>query len=244
VTEVSLDEAEAPQSPEELVLILAALSRHGVPVQTIAPKFTGSFLKGVDYVGDVEEFRKEFEEDLAVIAFAVKNFDLPGNLKLSVHSGSDKFSLYPVIRQAILRFDAGLHLKTAGTTWLEELIGLAAAGGEGLAFAREVYARSFERYDEMCQPYLSVIHIDRRRLPDPGAVGRWTSEELVGALRHDPKNPAFNSDLRQLLHIGYKVAAEAGPRYHDLLMRHERIVGENVTRNIYERHLVPLFIGA
>ena len=244
VTEVSLDEADTPQSPEELLLILAALSRHGIPVQTIAPKFTGAFLKGVDYVGDVEKFRKEFEEDLAVIAFAAANFDLPGNLKLSVHSGSDKFSLYPVIRRAIQKFNAGLHLKTAGTTWLEELIGLAAAGGEGLEFAREVYARSYERYDEMCQPYLSVIHIDRSRLPQPGTVGGWTAEQFVGALRHDQRNPAFNSNLRQLIHIGYKVAAEAGNRYQDLLRRHEEIVSENVLHNIYERHLVPLFIGA
>jgi len=75
-------------------------------------------------------------------------------------------------------------------------------------------------------------------------VGGWTAEQFVGALRHDQRNPAFNSNLRQLIHIGYKVAAEAGKRYQDLLRRHEQIVSENVLQNIYERHLVPLFIGA
>ena len=74
------------------------------------------------------QFEKEFNDDLAVIAFAVKRYGLPENLKLSVHSGSDKFSIYGAIRRALKRHNAGLHIKTAGTTWLEELIGLAEVG--------------------------------------------------------------------------------------------------------------------
>ncbi len=84
-----------PADAAELLVILAALADEGVPVQTIAPKFTGRFNKGVDYVGDLAQFEKEFRDDLAVIAFAVRKFGLPANLKLSVHSGSDKFSIYP-----------------------------------------------------------------------------------------------------------------------------------------------------
>jgi hypothetical protein len=139
IPEVSMDETDQPQTPIELLFILAALADQKVPLQTIAPKFTGRFNKGIDYVGDLSQFEKEFNDDLAVIAFAIKEFALPRNLKLSIHSGSDKFSIYPIIRQAIRSHDAGVHLKTAGTTWLEELIGLATAGGEGLAIAREVY---------------------------------------------------------------------------------------------------------
>ena len=120
-----------PQTPPELLVILAAIADEKIPIQTIAPKFTGRFNKGVDYVGDVVQFEKEFNEDLAVIAFAVKQYGLPANLKLSVHSGSDKFSIYAPIRRALKKFDAGVHVKTAGTTWLEEVIGLAEAGGEG-----------------------------------------------------------------------------------------------------------------
>jgi len=130
ITEISVDEAESPQSPQELLFLLALIAQHGIPVQTIAPKFTGAFLKGVDYVGDINSFQQEFEDDIAVIAFAVKTFGLPSNLKLSVHSGSDKFSLYPIIHSLITKHDVGLHLKTAGTTWLEEVIGLAASGNE------------------------------------------------------------------------------------------------------------------
>ena len=160
-----MDETDSPQTPSELLVILAALADEGIPVQTIAPKFTGRFNKGVDYVGDVAQFEREFNEDLAVVAYAVKQYGLPANLKLSVHSGSDKFSLYAPIRRALARFGAGLHLKTAGTTWLEELIGLAEAGGSGLALAKEIYAEALDHVEELCAPYATVIDIDSQRLP-------------------------------------------------------------------------------
>ncbi|MBI5473836.1 MAG: hypothetical protein HY961_15980 [Ignavibacteriae bacterium] len=244
VPEVSADETNAPQTPAELFFILAAVAREGIPIQTIAPKFTGSFLKGVDYVGSVNQFKQEFEDDLAVIKFAIERFSLPKNLKLSVHSGSDKFSLYPIIHRALKKFDAGIHLKTAGTTWLEEVIGLAAAGGEALQVAKEVYAASYDRYDELCKPYLTVIDIDRAALPTPKAVSGWTSEEFLQAIRHDQSCKNFDRNLRQLIHVGYKVAAEMGNRFTDLLDRHSEIIGQNVTDNIYRRHLVPLFLGS
>ena len=192
ITEVSMDETESPQTPPELLLILAMLADEGVPVQTIAPKFTGRFNKGVDYVGDLTQFEKEFRQDLAVIATAVSQFGLPASLKLSVHSGSDKFSLYPIMEQAIRESDAGLHLKTAGTTWLEEVIGLAEAGGEGLALAKEIYARAHKKQDELCAPYASVIDIDATKLPAARVVDGWNAEQFIGALRHEPANPAFN----------------------------------------------------
>ncbi len=119
ITEVSMDETDSPQTPPELLVILAALADQNIPLQTIAPKFTGRFNKGVDYVGDVKQFEKEFNDDLAVIAFAVKKYGLPPSLKLSVHSGSDKFSIYEPMRRALKKFDAGVHIKTAGTTWLK-----------------------------------------------------------------------------------------------------------------------------
>ena len=145
-----MDETDTPQTPVELFLILAMIAREEIPAQTVAPKFTGRFNKGVDYVGDLAQFEKEFDEDLSVIAFAVREFGLPETLKLSVHSGSDKFSLYPIINRLIKKHGAGLHVKTAGTTWLEEVIGLAEAGGEGLRLAQEIYAGAhgaFRRID-------------------------------------------------------------------------------------------------
>ena len=243
ITEVSMDETDRPQTPPELIVILAALADEGVPVQTIAPKFTGRFNKGVDYAGDVGQFEKEFREDLAVIGFAVRRYGLPASLKLSVHSGSDKFSIYGPIRRAVAAFGAGLHLKTAGTTWLEEVIGLAEAGGDGLALAKEIYAKALVKKDELCAPYATVIDIDPASLPSAEAVKGWSSEQFVAALRHDPANPAFNPHLRQLVHVGFKVAAQMGDRYLAMLKACEPTIARNVTGNLYDRHLKPLFVG-
>jgi len=221
ITEVSFDETDSPQTPPELLVILAALADERVPAQTIAPKFTGRFNKGVDYVGDVARFEREFSDDLSVIAFAVKQYGLPTSLKLSVHSGSDKFSLYAPMRRTLTRLDAGLHLKTAGTTWLEEIIGLAEADGPGLVLAKEIYSGALAHMDELCAPYASVIDIDRRRLPWAETVQQWSAQQFVSAVRHDPSNPAYNLHVRQLLHVGYKVAAQMGKRYLDALDSHE-----------------------
>ena len=244
ITEVSMDETDQPQTPVELLFIFAALAQEKVPVQTIAPKFTGRFNKGVDYVGDVSQFEKEFNEDLSVIAFAIKTFGLPPDLKLSVHSGSDKFSIYPSIRRAIRKHGAGLHIKTAGTTWLEELIGLALAGGEGLQIARDVYSQALARFDELCAPYATVIDIDRTRLPSPEMVSGWTGEQFAAALRHDQSNKAYNPSFRQLLHVGFKVAAYMGERYIDALEQFEPTIAKNVTENTFDRHLKRIFIDS
>jgi hypothetical protein len=243
ITEVSMDETDSPQTPHELLIILAALADEKIPLQTIAPKFTGRFNKGVDYVGDVRQFEKEFNEDLAVIAFAIRQYGLPASLKLSVHSGSDKFSIYEPMRRALKKFNAGVHIKTAGTTWLEELIGLAEAGGDGLEIAQEIYAYAIEHVDEFCAPYASVIDIDKSKLPPAAVVNAWTSKQFVSALRHDQKNPAFNLSFRQLLHVSFKVAAKKGDRYLNALKKHEAIIARNVTENLFERHMKPLLLG-
>jgi tagaturonate epimerase len=242
VAEVSMDETDQPQKPIELLFILAALAKEKIAVQTIAPKFTGRFNKGVDYVGDLKQFEKEFNDDLAVIAFAISEFGLPANLKLSVHSGSDKFSIYPAMSRAIKRSGAGLHIKTAGTTWLEELIGLASAGGEGLAIACEVYATALGRFDELCGPYATVIDIDKKKLPSTVEVNGWTGEQFAAALRHDQSNPRYNPHFRQLLHVGFKVAAQLETRYTDALKKFESIVAKNVMENTFERHLKRIFL--
>jgi len=243
IAEVSMDETDAPQTPPELLIILAALADEGVQLQTIAPKFTGRFNKGVDYVGDLPQFEKEFNDDLAVIAHAIAKYGLPANLKLSVHSGSDKFSIYPIIGAAIRRTGAGVHVKTAGTTWLEELIGLAEAGGDGLELAKEIYAKALEKVDAMCEPYASVIDIDSAKLPTADEVAGWSGDQYANALRHVQEHPEFNQHFRQLLHIAFKLAAKEGVRYTDLLKANSDVVGKNVTENLYDRHFKRLFVA-
>jgi len=242
VTEVSMDETDYPQTPVELLIILVAIADEGIPIQTIAPKFTGRFNKGVDYVGDVAKFTEEFSDDIAAIAYAVANYGLPSTLKLSVHSGSDKFSIYEPMKRMLKKFDAGVHIKTAGTNWLEELIGLAEGGGEGLVMAKEIYAEAYDHAAELCKPYATVIDIDPSKLPLPATVNGWSSEQYVNALRHDQSCPEFNPSLRQLLHVGFKIAAKKGNSYLDLLDEYKDVISRNVTENLFERHIKPLFL--
>ncbi|NYF51797.1 tagaturonate epimerase family protein [Tunturiibacter gelidoferens] len=243
VPEISMDETDSPQTPLELLIILAAIADQNIPIQTVAPKFTGRFNKGVDYAGDVMQFSKEFEEDLATIAFAIKTYDLPDNLKLSVHSGSDKFSIYKAIHAGIKKFDAGVHLKTAGTTWLEEVIGLAESGGPGLEIAKEIYGGAYAHREELCAPYAAVIDIHPTKLPMPDKVNEWTSEQFTSTLRHDPGNSSYNESFRQLLHVGFKVAAKMGNRYLMALEANEEVIAKNVTENLFIRHIKPVFLG-
>ncbi len=241
VTEVSMDEVLDAQSPVELFFILSAIASEKIPVATIAPKFTGRFNKGVDYEGNVNLFEKEFEQDLLVIDYAVKTFGLPANLKLSVHSGSDKFSIYPIMGRLIRKYDKGIHVKTAGTTWLEEAIGLSMARGEALQLVKNIYLGALNRFDELAGPYATVIDIDRAKLPTPELVNAWTGIQLANALRHIPGHPEYNLHLRQLMHVAYKLAAEAGETYLTLLEKHKDIVGQQVTENIFDRHIKRLF---
>ncbi len=241
IAEISMDETDAAQTPAELLIILAAIADEGIPIQTIAPKFTGRFNKGVDYVGDVAQFRREIHLDVATIAWAVRNFGLPRNLKLSIHSGSDKFSIYSAVHEATR--DSGVHLKTAGTTWLEELIGLAEAGGPALDLAKEIYSEAYEHRAELCAPYATVIDIAPARLPRPSIVARWTSAQYTSALRHDPHSPDYNPSLRQLLHVAFKIAAKMGSRYLDLLDANQAVIARNVTQNLFDRHIAPVFLG-
>jgi hypothetical protein len=241
VTEVSMDEVPHPQTPVELFFILKMLGEESIPVQTIAPKFSGRFNKGVDYVGDPDNFSDEFEADLMVIDFAVREFGLPDNLKMSIHSGSDKFALYPEIGSVIKKHNKGIHLKTAGTTWLEEVIGLAESGGKALEFVKEIYCKSLEKTEELCEPYADVIDIHVSRLPSKTEVSKWNSKKFADSLTHIPGNPSYNPNMRQLVHVAYKLAAERMDEYIHLLEANEKTVAKCVFENMYKRHICRLF---
>ncbi len=240
VVEVSMDETDTAQPPDELLCILAGLGAEEIPLHTIAPRFSGRFNKGVDYVGDPAEFEAEFAADVGVMRLAVKLFGLPEILKLSVHSGSDKFAIYPGICRTLKTLDAGLHIKTAGTTWLAELIGLAESGVDGVTLVRDVYRAARSRMDELCAPYAEVIDITPANLPDVETVDGWDGPMLARAIRHDAACADYNPDLRQLMHLAYKIAAEMGDRYTDALDSAAEAVGREVEENI-ARHINTLF---
>lgn len=241
--EISMDETDQPQTPAELLLILEGLATAGIPCRTIAPRFSGRFNKGVDYVGDVTRFAQEFESDVAVIQYAVKAFGLPETLKLSVHSGSDKFSIYPIMRTILRRWDAGVHLKTAGTTWLEECIGLASADEAGADLLKEIYAQAYEQRDDLMAPYREVLDIDISKLPLPREIAYFSGQSLADSITHRQTEPSYNRHMRQLMHVAYKLAAEKRELFFPGLERCRAIIAQRVTDNLFVNHLKPLFIG-
>ena len=241
VTEVSMDEVDIAQTPEELRYILKEIAAEKIPIQTIAPKFTGRFNKGVDYRGDLVQFEREFEQDLQVIDECVKLYGLPENLKLSIHSGSDKFSIYPIMGRLIRKYDKGIHIKTAGTTWLEENIGLALAAPEGLALAKKIYVNALGRMDELTIPYATVIDVDVKALPTPEEVEKWDAETYARTMRHNQADPLYNPSFRQLIHVSYKIAAELRDEFLPALEKYTDVIGEQITANLGERHIGRLF---
>ena len=160
---------------------------------------------------------------------------------MSIHSGSDKFAIYPHIGSIIKKYDKGIHLKTAGTTWLEEVIGLAESGGKALDFVKEIYFESLEKIDELCAPYADVIDINVSLLPSKKAVSEWTPEKFADTLRHIPENTDYNPNMRQLIHVAYKLAALKMKDYSRLLEANEKTVSACVYENIYNRHICRLF---
>lgn len=241
ITEVSMDEVDEAQTPEELRYILKEIAKESIPVQTIAPKFTGRFNKGVDYRGDLAQFEKEFEQDLLVIDEAVKAYGLPDNLKLSIHSGSDKFSIYPIMGRLIQKYDKGIHIKTAGTTWLEENIGLAVADPEALELAKKIYVGALGRMEELTVPYATVIDVDVKALPSPEEVAKWDADTYARTMRHNQEDPLYNPSFRQLIHVSYKIAAELSDEFLPALEKHTDVIGREITENLCERHIKRLF---
>jgi hypothetical protein len=160
---------------------------------------------------------------------------------MSVHSGSDKFSIYPLIGSIIKKHNKGIHLKTAGTTWLEEVIGLAESGGAALDFVKDMYYHSLEKIEELCAPYADVIDINISGLPRQAEVAKWSGKKMADSLRHVPGNKNYNSNMRQLIHVGYKLAAMNMKEYFKLLEANEKIVAECVYDNIYKRHICRMF---
>jgi tagaturonate epimerase len=241
ITEVSMDETENPQTPVELLFILKALADENVPVDTIAPKFIGRFNKGVDYVGNVERFKKDFHDHLDVIDFAKKEFGTSESCKMSIHSGSDKFSIYPFIKEECELQKSGIHLKTAGTTWLEEIIGLAEAGNGGLVIAKDLYARAYRHFEELRAPYASVIDVEIDALPTPDAMDSWGNKQLAEALRHEQNMAGYNPQLRQFFHISYKMVVPMWNAFKESIEKNSDVVRAGVKSNLLQKHILPLF---
>jgi hypothetical protein len=195
--EVSVDETATPTTPTEHTFVVSELKRMGVPLVSLAPRFVGRFEKGVDYIGDLRAFEADIRQH-AAIARAL------GPYKLSLHSGSDKFSIYPIAVQASGDL---VHLKTAGTSYLEAL--RAIAGSQPDLF-REVLAFALARYEDDRRSY--HVSADPARLPDPRRLAAGALASVLDSF-----------DGRQVLHVTFGSVLTArdaggGYRFRDRLL--------------------------
>jgi hypothetical protein len=220
--EVSVDETESPTTHPQHVYISTELRRLGVRWVSLAPRYVGRFEKGVDYMGDVAGF----EEDIEVHASIARTISPDGPYKLSLHSGSDKFSVYP----AFVRQTRGLaHLKTAGTSYLEALRTVAALDPD---LFREIYDFSRGRYEEDRTSYHVSASLER-------AVQREDvrNEELPALLER--------FDEREILHVTFgSVLTEARlrDRLMGLLREHPEHYAADLEKH-FLRHLEPFANG-
>ena len=193
--EVSVDETDQPTTHAEHVYIASELKRMGVKWVSLAPRYLGSFEKGVDYIGDLASFEIDFAGHAAI----ARHF---GPYKLSLHSGSDKFSIYPIAMQQTRGL---IHLKTAGTSYLEALRTIARLDPE---FFREIYIFARERYEDDRASYHVSAEVERA--PQPSAVGDWP--DLLDQF-----------DAREILHVTFgsvltALTSTCEPRFYSRFM--------------------------
>ena len=211
--EVSVDETETPTSPHEHFFVANELKRLGVQWVSLAPRYIGRFEKGVDYIGDLAQFEAEFAKHMAIARYL-------GPYKLSLHSGSDKFSIYPIIAR-----HAGhlVHLKTAGTSYLEALRAIASIAP---SLFREILAFAHGRYGEDKATY--HVSADPAKVPAPDQLA---DSELAGLL------DLFDS--RQVLHITFgSVLERFGQRLKEVLAQHEEEYYAALETH-FRKHLTP-----
>jgi len=220
--EVSVDETQTPTTVPEHFFVASELRRLGVVWRSLAPRFIGEFEKGVDYKGDLREFRRVFAQHVSVAEYF-------GGYKISIHSGSDKFSIYPIAAE--LAGDL-LHVKTAGTSYLEALEAVARID-PGLF--REILEFAVERYPEDRATY----HVSARLENVPRAQD-LKNEDLPALLNQD--------DARQVLHVTYGSVltarnSQGRPRFRERLLAalksNEEVHYETVEAHI-RRHVRPL----
>ena len=223
--EVSIDETMTPTTPVQHYFVANELTRRGVKIATVAPRFCGEFQKGIDYIGDLAQFERE----MAVHAAIARRF----GYKLSIHSGSDKFSTFPIIGRLTR---GNFHLKTAGTNWLEAMRVVAMCAP---SLSREIHSYALDTAFAEARKYYHVT-TDLSKIPP------------LDSLRDDELEGLFEqNDARQLIHITYGLIltvknADGTSRFRDRVFRlwreHDEEYAQRLEKHI-GRHLEMLYSG-
>ncbi len=209
--EMSIDETLTPTSPQAHFFVASQLIEGGVNITSLAPRFCGEFQKGIDYIGNIVDFEREF----ALHEVIASHF----GYKISIHSGSDKFSIFPIVGQ---KTKGRVHVKTAGTNWLEAMRIIARFEP---ALYREIHQYALDHLDEAKQYY----HISARTENIPDVHG-LADEELPSLMDRD--------DSRQLIHITYGLILQAQGEDGTPLFKDRLYHAWNTYEKEYEEELI------
>ncbi|MCR3906367.1 MAG: tagaturonate epimerase family protein [Tenericutes bacterium] len=222
--EISIDETATPTSPTQHYFVANELTNNGVKLDTMAPRFCGEFQKGVDYIGDIAQF----EEELKIHAAIARKY----GYKLSIHSGSDKFSIFSLIGK---HTKGNFHVKTAGTNWLEAMRAVSAVDAK---LYREIHKYALSMFDEAQKFY--HVTTDLTKIPN---IDDLKDEELVDLFKQN--------DARQLIHITYGFILSAKNEQDEYMFKtklynlwHQK--AEVYAKMLYEhigKHLELLYSG-
>ncbi len=206
--EVSIDEGDRDTTVEDHIFVAEYLHRKGIDFWSLAPKFPGQFEKAVDYRGDIDGFTVELNKHCAVARML-------GGYRLSLHSGSDKFSIYRIFNEATQH---NFHIKTSGTSWLQAL---SVIHQEDRQLFKELYNIALDNLEESKKAYKISIY----------------RQDFDAGLDLDDPGILQNSKVKQLLHISYGVLLdEKGQEIYDVLNQHEAEHYRYVSNNI-KKHL-------
>ncbi len=212
--EISVDESEIPTSPLHHIFIVEFLRFQGVSFTSLALKFSKGLEKAVDYIGDKEEFEKFYSQHAQISSYF-------GGYKLSLHSGSDKFSLYPILK----RHSSAFHVKTSGTSWLQALKVIADKDSE---LFKEILLTAFNSFEKDKLSY--HISLKKDNLPDVEKI----SPSQFSSLFSSPP-------IRQILHVTYgSLLSKFGEEILSLLSLYEEEFYTLVALHL-DRHLRLLF---
>ncbi|WP_117170729.1 tagaturonate epimerase family protein [Paraliobacillus sediminis] len=209
--EISIDETETITSPAAHFFVANELIRRGVNVTSLAPRFCGEFQKGIDYIGDINQFEKELKEHAIISQYF--------GYKLSIHSGSDKFSVFPIIGEHTKGL---LHIKTAGTNWLEAVRVVATTNPD---LYRRMHVHALEHFEETLQYYHITPNLDTIT-PLEGQ----TDESLPAYMNHDA--------ARQLFHVTYGILLTAKDDQGKFLFKDAFFQTLNENEDVYRQALV------
>lgn len=240
LVEISAFDLDAPLSTIETFFLFASLFIEKIPVTVFTPRFSGQILRSIDFIGNIQVFENKLVTNANLLESIKKQFNFSSDLKIGIHQACDKPSLYPIINKVIKQANVGIHIKTAGSTWLTDCTALIQINEDTLDLVKSIYAIALNQIDLLSKSYINKLKIDKTKLPTSAEMFMWPSEGMKAVLTIHDKD--FNPNLRQLMSIAFNIAAEYGAIFTECIIDNNEEISKQHTISIYESIIKPILI--